>query len=422
MAVWIFYTLISLSAVFWLLGLGVDGLVHQEAELLEESKKCVETKEISGRKYKRRVDEGPLSLDYGDPAIEVFHVLSLMDMKRIEYLQTCVSELEPELFADRMSAWDRNTTHGGANVTYLTGIFNQVLPDVHTKIIDAASKALKKYSSLNKRSDKPSYWDLPFSNLGIRSIQYTSFEHKQNRMSAEEKRRWRERARKDMREGADFVTFGGYPVADEEELSEDGELLHEDNIEVIPYEYDPQADEHLEEYLHSDKKGRYSLHINLSDRAHFHGGEMMVRKRLTTKQKEQSRESLDERDYTYDPNFHGILEGQDDYDDEYDEEEDLDVGEVIGVEKLTLPKKSTKKKKKKEAPGPKYNVLKSEIGRYTPERGSVIILRDDFENGMQPLVNGRRHGLRIEFWGYRDAAVGETRPEVGIPIASHWEL
>ena len=93
--------------------------------------------------------KGPLSLDYGDPAIEVFHVLSLMDMKRIEYLQTCVSELEPELFADRMSAWDRNTTHGGANVTYLTGIFNQVLPDVHTKIIDAASKALKKYSSLN---------------------------------------------------------------------------------------------------------------------------------------------------------------------------------------------------------------------------------------------------------------------------------
>lgn len=398
----------------------MKGLLRKEAELLEESRKCVEEREASGRRYKRKTDERPFNIEFGDPAIEVFHVLSLMDMKRIEYLETCVKELEPELFMDRTSMRDRNLTHGGANVTFLTGIFNQVLPDLHTKVVDTASKAMKKYSDMAKSSKKASYWDLPFDNLGIRSIQYTSFEYKQNRMSAEEKRAWREKARKDLANGHHHVSFGGDPVADESELSEDGELLQEDDIEVIPYQYDPQADEHLGEYLHHDKKGRYSVLINLSDRAHFHGGEVMVRKKRTT---EQSMESANEKDEAYDPYFHEVHKEEDDYADEYDEEEPLDLGEVIGIEKPTLPrKKPSFNKNVKEGPGPKYHVLKTEIGRYTPERGSIIILRDDFENGMQPLINGRRHGLKIEFWSYGNSQVGDTRPDVGVPLSNRWEL
>ena len=105
--------------------------------------------------------------------------------------------------------------------------------------------------------------------------------------------------------------------------------------------------------------------------------------------------------------------------DGYDEEEELDVGEVVGIERIQVP--TISEKKMVMADGPKYHVMHSEIGRYTPERGSVMILRDDFEHGVQPLVNGRRHGLIIEFWAYSDSEVGEKRPKVGIPLSSRWK-
>lgn len=386
--------------------------MRNKYELLQDSKRCVAGKVTNGLNYKRKPDEDMFHLDYGDPAIEVLHVLSVMDMKMIEYLENCVRELEPELFVDRSSVGDRNFTYGGANVTYLTGLFHEVLPDVHARIVDAASNAMIKYSNLSKKVKKASYWDLSLSNLGIRSVEYTSFEHKQSKMTLAERKKWRERAREDFRNGKVTVTLGGDSIVDESELTEDGEVMEED-AEIIPYKYDPQADEHLGNYLHYDKKGRYSFHINLSDRAHFHGGDVMIRKTLTAPPQEEGG--------NYHPEFHSVHESREDVSDEYDDEESMDIGEIVGVEKLSLPEKKPFKTKK-EAPGPKYHVMDSEIGRYTPERGSVIVLRDDFENGMQPLINGRRHGLIIEFWRYKDSPVGETRPEVGVPLSDSDEL
>ena len=123
----------------------------------------------------------------------------------------------------------------------------------------------------------------------------------------------------------------------------------------------------------------------------------------------------------YDPSFHAVHHEIEDEGDEYDDEETLDVGEVVGVEKLSLPQRKPLKARK-EAPGPKFNVMKTEIARYTPDRGSMIVIRDDFENGVQPLLNGRRHGLIIEFWAYQDSQIGEMRPNIGIPFPGRVEL
>ena len=97
----------------------------------------------------------------------------------------------------------------------------------------------------------------------------------------------------------------------------------------------------------------------------------------------------------------------------------MDVGEIIGIERVSVPIKGKKQRKMQD--GPKYHVMHSEVGRYTPERGSVMILRDDFEHGMQPIINGRRHGLLIEFWAYADSSVGEKRPKTGLPLSSRWK-
>jgi hypothetical protein len=40
--------------------------------------------------------------------------------------------------------------------------------------------------------------------------------------------------------------------------------------------------------------------------------------------------------------------------------------------------------------GERFNARLSRIGRYLPERGGMMIIRDDYGFGQQPLVNGRR--------------------------------
>ena len=66
---------------------------------------------------------GTCRADYGDAALELFHVLSLRDIKQVEYLEECARELDPRLWVDRSSLVGANMTHGGSNVTYLTGLF-----------------------------------------------------------------------------------------------------------------------------------------------------------------------------------------------------------------------------------------------------------------------------------------------------------
>jgi hypothetical protein len=398
------------------------GLLHTAEELLEESKRCVRAKVESGKKYKRTTDGDSFDLNFGDPLIEVFHALSIMDMRTIDYLEQCVKNLEPDLFLDRTGLWNRNLTHGGANVTYLTGIFQQVLPDVHQKILDNAEAAMMRSSAIDKKRisssvtaagvKRPPLWDVNFKYLGIRSVQYTSFEYRQSRMSEEEKKLRRDKARADVASGKkEKLTIGGYTIADEDELMENGE----EEYDIIPYRYDPEADEHLSDYLRDDKKGRYTLHINLSDRAHFHGGEVMIRKKKVV----GSAEAVSEDDDEHDPNFHvkeEMLESE-----EYDDEEALDLGDIIGIERVNIPRKHEGgRKKPKHAPGPRFHARHTEIGRYTPERGSILVMRDDYQHGMQPIINGRRHGLVIEFWGYADSLVGEKRPIRGVPLATGW--
>ena len=168
---------------------------------LEEIKKCVETKQAE-KNYKRVPDESVFELDFGDPAIEVFHVLSVHAMKSIEYLENCVRDMEPTFFHDRSAEWQRNNTHGGANVTYLTGTFQEVLPTIYGDILREAEKVMQISAAGARRTRASSYWDVPLRSLGVRSVQYTSFEYKQSAMSNAEKALYRQRLREKQKERA----------------------------------------------------------------------------------------------------------------------------------------------------------------------------------------------------------------------------
>jgi len=109
---------------------------------IDSVKQCVEDRIASGKRYRRKNEEEMFHLDFGDAALEVFHAMSVNDLKQIEYLNTCTMQYDersysiegPPLFHDRSLLGSRNITHGGSNVTHLTGLFQAVLPEVEEKI------------------------------------------------------------------------------------------------------------------------------------------------------------------------------------------------------------------------------------------------------------------------------------------------
>ena len=147
--------------------------------------------------------------------------------------------------------------------------------------------------------------------------------------------------------------------------------------------------------------------------------------------------------------------------DEYDEEDAVDVGEVVGTEKITsrdgheAPTDKYDRYRKRHTDGrggyktrhrgyelnvqlntpgkdedgnliydPRiYNAFLTRISRFTPDKGSLLLIRNDFQHGMQPVINGRRHALVVEYWQYQDATAEERRPSVsqGRPLKQRWQ-
>ena len=94
-----------LLAVFVQVVIGFLGFAENDANSLSNRKvdmhaisECVQYKTISGKNYRKKNEYGEFHVDYGDAALEVFHTLSLSDMKAIEYLEECTRTLDSRLF------------------------------------------------------------------------------------------------------------------------------------------------------------------------------------------------------------------------------------------------------------------------------------------------------------------------------------
>ena len=48
----------------------------------------------TGKRYRRKNEYKEFHLDYGDAALEIFHSLSLYDLKRIDHLEHCTRKVE----------------------------------------------------------------------------------------------------------------------------------------------------------------------------------------------------------------------------------------------------------------------------------------------------------------------------------------
>ena len=66
---------------------------------LESLRNCLED-QLRGKKF-RSISNEVFTLHYGDPAVEVFNVLTQRDIKSIEFLNFCVKSSGSSLFQPR---------------------------------------------------------------------------------------------------------------------------------------------------------------------------------------------------------------------------------------------------------------------------------------------------------------------------------
>jgi hypothetical protein len=330
-----------------------------------------------------------LHLDFGDPALEIFNIISAHDTMMIKSLEYCVRSIAPEMFHDRLGLPARNLTHGGSNVTYLTGVFQHVLPDILEKIVA---------STIHPMNDESKhFWTAHIRSLGVRTVYVESFANVKPKMTKEERRAIR--YAKYLEDKQRTVTLGGGEtpafVEDEDEEEEEEE----------EYEYDEQADENVRPFMKDSSISLYKAFVLLSDRSHFSGGEMYLAREKEDPPSSSSRTASNS-------------DGEDDAD-VYDEE-DEDVGEIHD-EREHL--KGIVHKKKKRSNIPRYNARTAKVARYTPEKGSVLLFRADYKHGMGTLHRGKRWCLVMEFWPYADAEMGKKRPTVSEarPLPRRWQ-
>ena len=359
---------------------------------LKEIKDCVELA-MQGRRFMKKTEKA-LHLDFGDPTIEMFNVLSTHDIKQIEALEFCVRHHAPEMFVDRQGLPHRNYTHGGSNITFLTGAFQQVLPDILEKIVACAQEPM-----LEARD--ASFWFSPIRGLGVRSVQFLSFVNIKPKLTKEKRREIRYAK---FLEAKNDVVWIGKPQPDIQ-------FVEDEDIEDEAEEwFDEHADENLVPYMSHEQNDQDSLYLTtvlLSDRYHFSGGEMYIKRDKVGKEEALAAAAAA-----------AAASGDDSEENDGYEDENEDVGEVIPETLVGILER------KKKRLFPVYNARTSTIGRYTPEKGSVLLMRGDYPRGMGALHRGKRLCLVVEFWPYADSVIGATRPTAkeALPLPQRWEL
>ena len=273
--------------------------------------------------------------------------------------------------------------HGGSNVTYLTGMFQHFLPDMRHTLRDNMQKAFR-------RAD----WADDLDRLGIRSVQYLSFEKAGLKAHMEGVR-----ARKEaVQEKQKF--FVVYP---------DEESKRHTQQQQTDLNEDGDSDEAVARYLHGSEGSTIVAYISLSDRNNFAGTyHLMV---LLTSASAVTIVSYDQfieccsaggeilaRRIAERPKKRPVATRRP-VEDIPQEEEDIDP-ELGGWDDVHAAEEAV------------FDISGSNINRFTPEKNSALYIRPGAGCGMKPVSVGARKLLLIEFWPYVDAAIGASRPRL----------
>lgn len=155
--------------------------------------------------------------------------------------------MQPALYFHRSSDKYQHR-HGGSNVTYLTGMFQHFLPDMRHTLRDNMRKAFR-------RAD----WTDDIDRLGIRSVQYLSFEKAGLKAHMEGVRARKEAAQEKQK------YFVVYP----DEESKRQTLQQQTGL-------DEDSDEAMAQYLHGSEGSTIVAYISLSDRNNFAGTNPLI--------------------------------------------------------------------------------------------------------------------------------------------------
>jgi hypothetical protein len=188
--------------------------------------------------------------------------------------------------------------------------------------------------------------------------------------------------------------------------------------------YDEYADYAVFKHLHpppsheagvgpSRQGTLYTAVLLLSDRSFYTGGNVLVLRHKGRKRLRKRRSRVQLRANTGGEGGEGEEDDSKDDEDgdegdegkeEEEEEEEWEEEEILeNPESFNVPGG----KRKFFA---KYDPTSSQVSRFTPEKGELLLLHGDFSHGMLPLLYGEMKALVVEFWAHADAEVGDKRP------------
>lgn len=328
------------------------------------------------QQQKKSKTKESFEMHFGDPAVEVWNVFTGHDIHRMYLVEECVRKHIKDSFVNMNETEidDHYRQHGGSNVTYLTGYFQALVPDLIKKTYEAANRGINVAEFPHRIYD-----------YGIRSIEFLNYKAKLRMKTLEEIEE--EYKKREIKKAGLVVT----PYQQKKM-----------EIEEKKKQYDPEADENVVTYMSSDKHTTYTVFVMLSSRNNYSGGEILVRKHLSSDHEDEDNMDNDEYGHEFIP------------DDEWEENENDEFSDNDDEMKEELEKLEEDIKNDPSSNEPQYDPLMSKISRHTPDKGNILVVRSEYEHGTHVIRRGRRVVLAIEFWPYADAEIGQRRPHVDV--------
>jgi hypothetical protein len=253
--------------------------------------------------------------------------------------------------------------YGGSNATRLTGIVQEICPD----FISSFRQTLR--STLQKVKTGEHAWGGRESQpLGIRHFEYLSFDKEGLEDYHNEIKRKREEKEK---KNAVFVIGGSSASPADRERDEKANK----EAKAIMFQ-------ELKDSLYSDSESILTVFALFSDRSQFAGGEIQ---------------------YSLGDDHHHPNNNQKEEEEDYDEDEDEggDGNSDSQKNKKTLVS-SQRKNSLREHKG---NFEKPLVDTIILEKGNMLILNGEYDFALDKIIAGKRKGLLIELWKYKDSPI-----------------
>jgi hypothetical protein len=229
---------------------------------------------------------------------------------------------------------DYGSNFGGGNRTSLIGLIQRIIPDVIQEIVTETEKSVV---DMNWKSIK---------NLGIRNAQVYSFNASTPIRSLEESIAVKEKQAKER--NAFVVTPNDQNDHEMRDIRDELDSLY----------HELRRD--TKNCLKSDSTSIYTLIIPLNDRNNYVGGEVHV-------EKYAEGESDDEN------------HDDDLYDDDEDEKKEQSRIQFLETD-------------------PRHRHLQRNHEIYTPESGSILVIRSEYGHCVEVIRKGFREALVLEYW------------------------